>query len=317
MSVDVELDSFVTGLHQQLTALRRRAPDPLALDPELVIPALESVGVLDLARDTLELENPLRWLSTVVRTCARFTPSIAFALAARFAAQRVTQEADSPAVAAAIALGDGESLWRATVPALFAPQAVVLLQRGDVAAKVVPWDALDEEASDGRTGLKYADLRTVAARIPSTAGLSLSADQARIAIRELDLLNASVGLGLIEHAVATSEDYAANRRQFGQPVATFAGLAAILVEMRLRSSAVAGLLSAALESQADGAELVAVAGRAGVDACLDAIQVHGGYGYIDEYPLSGMLRDAISLRARGGGRRAAVAAVAAAHLPSV
>ena len=44
--------------------------------------------------------------------------------------------------------------------------------------------------------------------------------------------------------------------------------------------------------------------------CIDAIQAHGGYGYIDEYPVAGLLRDAISLQARAGGRRLHVARVA-------
>ena len=39
------------------------------------------------------------------------------------------------------------------------------------------------------------------------------------------------------------------------------------------------------------------------DVALDAIQVHGGYGYIEEYPVAAMLRDAISLRARSSARR--------------
>ncbi|TDO51656.1 acyl-CoA dehydrogenase-like protein [Kribbella sp. VKM Ac-2527] len=316
MSADAELDSFIVVLDKQLTAVRRAAPDPSALDPELVIPALESVGVLDLALDTVELDNSLEWLSSVIRTCARFSPSIAFALASRFAGQRATRGIGALSPAAAVAGGDGGAAWRATVPGLFAPQTVVLLNRAEVAARVVTWDVGEIGASVRRTGLIDADLRTVTDPAAAATEPTLTGEQARIALFELDLLNASVGLGLIENAVATSEDYAANRRQFGQPVATFAGLAAILVEMRLRSSIVAGLLTAALGGQRDGAELVAVTGRAGVEVCLDAIQVHGGYGYIDEYPVAGMLRDAISLRARGGGRRAAVAAVAAAHLPS-
>jgi hypothetical protein len=316
MSADADLDSFVASLSQQLLAIRRAAADPSRLDPALVVRELEAAGAVDLARDTTELPNPLHWLSSVVRTCAGFSPAIAFALGARFAAHRIPWDSDSEDVTACIAIGAGGPAWRATVAALFPPATVVLLERADVAGRVVPWDVMDEERSVERTGLKDADLRTVTAPAHGTV-LELTRDAARAALFELDLLNASVALGVLERAVATTEEYAKNRRQFGGPIANFAGLAAILVDMRLRSSMVGGLLAEALESRGDGAELAAVAGRACVETCLDAIQVHGGYGYIDEYPVSGLLRDAVSLRARAGGRRSAVAAVAAAHLPSV
>ncbi len=315
MSNDADLDSFVAVLDQQLTAVRGGAAVGSALDVGLVVSALEKVGALDLARDTAELENSLEWLSAVVSGCARHSASVAFALAARYVAERASVDSEA-SVAACMSVGDHESLRRGTVPTLLAPEAVVFLDRASSAAQIVQWDALGQLPAEGRTGLKDAGLRTV--REPTGApGLSLPADQAHAALFELDLLNASVMLGLIETAVAISEDYASNRRQFGRPVAAFAGLAAILVEMRLRSSAVRGLLGTALEDRRDSAEVIAFAGRACVDTCLDAIQVHGGYGYIDEYPAAGLLRDAISLRARGGGRRAAVAAVAAARLASV
>jgi hypothetical protein len=316
MSADADLDTFVASLSQQLTAIRRAAADPARLDPALVIGELEAAGAVDLARDTAELPNPLHWLSAVVRTCAGFSPAVAFSLGARFAAQRIPCDLESEEVTASVASGVGGTAWRATVTGLFPPASVVLLERADVAGRVVSWSVLEEERSVERTGLQGADLRTVTMPAPGT-GIELTGDTARQALFELDLLNASVALGLLERAVATTEEYAANRRQFGGPIANFAGLAAILVDMRLRSSAVAGLLAEALEGRRDGAELAAVAGRACVEACLDAIQVHGGYGYIDEYPVAGLLRDAVSLRARAGGRRSAVAAVAAAHLPSV
>jgi hypothetical protein len=316
MSADADLDIFVASVSQQLQGLRRHAAEPAVLDPALVVRELDAAGVVDLARDTAELPNPLHWLSSVVRTCAGFSPSVAFALAARFAAHRIPWEFDSTEATASIAVRGAAGAWRATVPALFPPVTVVLLERADVAGRVVPWHVLDEEQSVPRTGLKEADLRTVTTpdhgRVPE-----LSRDAALAALFELDLLNASVASGLLERAVATAEEYATSRHQFGGPIASFAGLAAILVDIRLRSSVVASLLAEALEGRGSGAELAAVAGRACVETCLDAIQVHGGYGYIDEYPVAGLLRDAVSLRARAGGRRSAVAAVAAAHLSSV
>jgi Acyl-CoA dehydrogenase, C-terminal domain len=314
MSADPELESFAEALEKRLAAASKDAPEAHVLDPDHVLPALDDLGAVDLAVDTLGLENSLVWLSTVLRTCARFSPSIAFALAGRYAGQRANPESDS--TVSAFAEGDSSDPWQSTVPALFAPSSVVMVNRRLASARLISWDALEEEPGVERTGLSTAKLCTIAERVPTSPSEDLSVDRAAVAMRELDVLNASVGLGLIQNACLTSEDYAANRRQFGRPIATFAGLRAILVEIRLRYSTVEGLLSAALEGNADSSELAAVTGRAGVDACLDAVQVHGGYGYIEEYPIAGLLRDAISLRARGGGRRSAVAAVAAAHLPS-
>ena len=111
-----------------------------------------------------------------------------------------------------------------------------------------------------------------------------------------------------------SAAYAAERRQFGSALLSFAGMRAMLAEMQLRVSSVAALLDQALDTGATAGclELAATAGRAAVDVAIDAIQVYGGYGYIDEYPVASLLRDAVSLRARTP-RRSSVARLAAAR----
>ncbi len=311
MSADADLHDFASNLGHRLETLRREDSATGQLDPHAMTDALDRLGALDLADDVDALDNPLEWLSAAVRTSARFSPSVAFALATRFAAQRVVP--DQSAVTAAVAIEHGVARWRATVPVLFEPKAVVLLRRVDFQGRILPMEALDREPAQERTGLRDARLCSVVDQASVPAADGLSEEQVRAGLFELDVLIASVGMGLLEHVLATSEAYAANRRQFGQPVGSFAGLAAILVEMRLRVSSISGLLGAALGGHRD-AELAAVTGRACVDTCLDAIQVHGGYGYIEEFPVAGLLRDAVSLRARGGGRRSATAALAATRL---
>lgn len=313
MTGDDDLRDFVVILRQRLTTLPR-VSEGHAPETQEIVDTLGELGVLDLAPETTEFDDPLTWLSSTVRTCAHHSPAVAFALAARYVAQRAAPT--HAGATASIAVGYG-GLWRATVPTLFAPEHLVLLDRVARTGTVAPWTAVSEEPDQGRIGLAAARLRSVAGREGDEVGSPLTTEAAQAAIFELDVLNASVGMGLLEQALAASEEYAINRRQFGQPVASFPGLAAILVDMRLRMSAVSGLLASALGGNRDAAELAAVTGRACVDSCIDAIQVHGGYGYIDEFPVAGLLRDAVSLRARGGGRRSATAAVAASHLAFV
>ncbi len=314
MITDPDLHSFVASLSLRLRAVRSDVAEHSGVDARQVVDDLGQLGVLDLARDTADLPNALQWLSAVVRVCSSFSPSVGFALASQYAAQRVDGAADAAITACCVGAG-GMGPRQATVPTLLAPDAVVMLER-DGAGRIVLWHAVELEPFSDRTGLKQAELRTISSGATQDVSRELTADQTRAAVFEFDLLSASVALGLLDRTVAAAEEYAIERRQFGQPIARFTGLAAIVVGIRLKARTVESLVADTLDRGEDSGELAAVAGRAAVEACLDAIQVHGGYGYIDEYPVSTLLRDAVSLRARGGGRRSAVAAVAAARLVS-
>ena len=84
---------------------------------------------------------------------------------------------------------------------------------------------------------------------------------------DLTLLTGAAALGVAEAALATSAAYAAERRQFGSALLSFAGMRAMLAEMQLRVSTVAALLDRALDTgTTEGVlELAATAGRAAVD----------------------------------------------------
>lgn len=308
---NAELDSF-------LEVLRKRLASADVSDPRVLRATLEAADVLDLPRETAEFDDALEWLIGVVSTTAHYSASAAFALAGRFAAQRclgglTTADVDALNVTSAVVNPLAASPWAATVPALFAPDAVVLLDRSASSAARASWDPLAVEATEDarRSGLPEAALQTV--RLGDIVEMLPDAVAQRAA-RDWDLLTSAVALGIAERALATAETYADERQQFGSAIATFAGLRAMLVEMHLSVSGVRGMLDRAVLGEIDPEEVLAIAGRVAVDVCLEAIQVHGGYGYIDEYPLAGMLRDAVSVRARGGGRRALVAQVAGRRL---
>ncbi|MDT0572750.1 acyl-CoA dehydrogenase family protein [Streptomyces sp. DSM 3412] len=308
---NVELDDFLDVLTKRLVSVQWS-------DAHAVRGAFAAADVLDLAQEAAELDDAVDWLVAAVRTTAHVSPAAAFALAGRFAAQRglAASEADGRDVrdvTSAVTNPAARNPWTATVPTLFAPAAVVLLDRSTGRAALARLNALvgDEPEGTRRSGLREAALRTV--RLDDTVVTLPDAVTGRTA-RDWDLFTSAAGLGLAETALHMAETYAGERRQFGSAIGTFAGLRAILAEMRIRVRTVHAMLDGAVARDLDPAELLAQAGRTAVDVCLDAIQVHGGYGYIDEYPVAGLLRDALSLRARGGGRRTVLAQVAARRL---
>ena len=266
--------------------------------------ALGEADVLGLAVETADMEGALRWLVEVVRTVARSSPSLALVLAARYTAHRGIRAVlgDAAGATAGVVTAPGH----ATVPGLFDPEVVVLLDADGAGGVVVTAAASSVEAAPRRTGLADAQLRAV--RIVGEPSARLDRDAASAALDDLAMLTAAAALGVAEAALAVSVDYAGQRRQFGSALLTFAGMRAILAEMQLRVSTVDALLEQVLDTgtTAGVLELAATAGRAAVDVTIDAIQVHGGYGYVDEYPVAGLLRDAVSLRARSS-RRSSVA----------
>ena len=172
---------------------------------------------------------------------------------------------------------------------------------------VVSWgDVKDSAEVEQRTGLAAARLASFP--VPSTAE-SVPAEGSSV-LMSWDLLAGAALVGIADRAVRATQTYVLERKQFGVPIGSFAGLRALVAEMQLRVEPVRALLDLAVEDPAASDSVAALAGRAAVANCLDAIQAHGGYGYIAEYPIAGLLRDAVSLQARAGGRRLHVARVA-------
>lgn len=327
VSADAELEEYlevVRRLAEKQLSVRERvlSPDRLVVLRRV----LDQAGVLDLATETVELDGATRWLSGTVATIARRSPAIAFALASRYAAQRALAAIGEDATGAAAGRCSGlddqgrpKPLDESCValPVVLDPGLVVVIDGLGQSGAVVPRTSLhDEEIA--RSGLDGAELRTF--RLGGDGVRVLPAPVAVAASRDLELLISSVMLGAAEGTLEVSEQYAGERRQFGAPIGSFAGLRAILAEMRHRVDVVRGLLERALleralaaegdESDVRVLEVSAAAGRAVVQVAIDAIQVHGGYGYIEEYPVAGLLPDAVSLRAAALPRRLVMARLA-------
>jgi Acyl-CoA dehydrogenase, C-terminal domain len=323
---DNDLDQFVTMLPRLLTehmtpGASMDSPDQV----EALRRALDECDITNLALETLDLPNPLMWLAATVSEVAHLSPSLAFALASRYVAQRALAAVDGesavadvgaavicPAASAGVTFPD-----TAIVADLFQPERLVLADTASCRTLVLHRSDVSpsEDARTATTGLVEARLSEI--HVDGPAGETLEDGSTAVIVRDWNILMSAVSLGIAVQARRVSEEYAADRRQFGSPLTGFTALRSILAEMQVQIAGIDALLDRAVSdgtAPAASAELWATAGPAAVDITLNAIQLHGGYGYIDEYPVAGLLRDAVSIRARGCDRRSAIAATASARL---
>ena len=166
--------------------------------------------------------------------------------------------------------------------------------------------AASPEHKMGMRGSVTAQVSFEDARVPAD---QLVGDEGRgfsIALAALDsgrLGIAACATGLAQAALDAATGYAATRRQFGRPIIEFQGLAFMLADMATAVAAARALYLAAARRKDAGlpyGQQAAMAKLFASDTAMkvatDAVQVLGGYGYVEDYPAERYLREAKALQ---------------------
>ena len=108
-----------------------------------------------------------------------------------------------------------------------------------------------------------------------------------------------MGVGLAQGALDEALKYAKERRAFGKPISKYQAIQSKLADMateieagRLLTYKAARLKDAGRNFTLTAAQAKLKTGRLAVRATEEAVQIHGGYGYIEEYPVCRFYRDA-------------------------
>jgi alkylation response protein AidB-like acyl-CoA dehydrogenase len=140
-------------------------------------------------------------------------------------------------------------------------------------------------------------------RVPAENLVGEPGEGFRIAMRVLDRSRPGIGaqaLGIAQGATDYALEYAKSRETFGTPIVEHQLIAAKLADMETKCEAARGLLyKAGLLMDEDVPELTKVSAMAklycsdvAMEVTTEAVQILGGYGYMKEYPVERMLRDA-------------------------
>jgi alkylation response protein AidB-like acyl-CoA dehydrogenase len=142
-------------------------------------------------------------------------------------------------------------------------------------------------------------------RIPVDNLLGSEGEGFRIAMRILDRSRPGIGaqgLGIAQGATDYALEYARTRETMGKPIAEHQLIAGMLADMETRCEAARGLLykvGQMIDEGDTGPELTRLSAMAklyctdtAMAVTTDAVQILGGYGYIQEYPVERMMRDA-------------------------
>lgn len=207
---------------------------------------------------------------------------------------------------------DGEKLW---------------ISNGSVADTVVVFAKTDEEAGKrgissfvvrpekddgfmvegtedklGDKGCPTAELRFDGLRVPESRLLGDEGDGLVQALKTLNkgrITIAARSVGIARAALDAAFEYAGEREQFGQPISEFQAIAHKLADMDTKVSAAEMLMHKAADRKMRGEDFVKESAQAKLyaseisrEVANEGIQIHGGYGYVKDFPAERFLRDA-------------------------
>jgi len=205
----------------------------------------------------------------------------------------------------------GQKQWismgnHAKLALVFAQTDPSLKHKG-LACFMVPTDSPGFSSSEihGKLGLHASDTAELSfddVEVPDGALLGQVGDGFKVAMSALDSGRYSVAagcVGICQGCVNASVEYAKQRTQFGRPIASFQLVQAMIADMVVKTEAARGLVWRAGWLKDTGqpntketsvAKLFAT--ESSIECANTAIQVHGGSGYVDDYPVERYLRDA-------------------------
>ena len=156
-----------------------------------------------------------------------------------------------------------------------------------------------------KMGIRGADISELIfedCRVPKTNLIGKEGEGFKIAMMALDggrIGMAAQGLGIADAAITASIKYMNERVQFGKPIAKLQGLQWYLADMGTRTEAARALILEAARAADAGENITKLAAMCKYMASENAVwvtnkalQIHGGYGYMRDYPLERMYRDA-------------------------
>ena len=140
-------------------------------------------------------------------------------------------------------------------------------------------------------------------RLPASRLIGVEGEGFKLALRTLDHTRVTIAaqaVGIAQGALDYAVGYVKERRQFGQAVADFQGVQFMLADMATKLEAARQLTyaAAARSERTDpdltffGAAAKCFASDMAMEVTTDAVQLLGGYGYVQDYPVERMMRDA-------------------------
>ncbi|MBY5334758.1 acyl-CoA dehydrogenase family protein [Rhizobium leguminosarum] len=175
-----------------------------------------------------------------------------------------------------------------------------------ITAFIVPTDTPGYEVIrvEEKLGLHSTDTCQIAfneMRIPVDLRLGAEGEGYRIALANLEggrIGIAAQAVGMARAAFEAARDYAKERTAFGKPIVDHQAVAFRLADMAVRIEAArqltfhaAGLREAGLPCLSEASMAKLFASEMAERVCSDAIQIHGGYGYMADYPVERIYRD--------------------------